>query len=98
MTRTPCAATLTLAAVMLTAQASSPAGHAPVRAQAGADSPRVRMALVGAWHVHTNGFLNRISQLNPGQVEWVAVWDQDAARGAKFAERLGVPYERDYER
>ena len=56
------------------------------------------MALVGAWHVHTNGFLNRIAQMNPGQVEWVAVWDPDAARGAQFAGRLGVPYEPDYEK
>jgi predicted dehydrogenase len=62
------------------------------------ETPRVRLALVGAWHVHTNGFLNRIAQMNPDQVEWVAVWDQDAVRGRQFAEKLGVPFEADYQK
>lgn len=60
--------------------------------------PPVRLALVGAWHVHTSGFLNRISQMNPGQVEWVAVWDQDPVRGRQFADRLGVAFEPDYQK
>jgi predicted dehydrogenase len=58
----------------------------------------VRLALVGAWHVHTSGFLNRITQMNPGQVEWIVVWDQDATRGRQFAERLGVPFQPDYQK
>jgi len=59
---------------------------------------KVRMALVGAWHVHTNGFLNRINQMNPGQVDWIAVWDADPARGKQFADKLGAPYEPDYQK
>jgi predicted dehydrogenase len=98
MTPIPRTAALTLAAVLLIAAAQASSDSSLVQAQTPADAPRVRMALVGAWHVHTNGFLNRISQMNPGQVEWVAVWDQDAARGRQFAERLGVPYEADYEK
>jgi predicted dehydrogenase len=63
-----------------------------------AQAPKVRLALIGAWHVHTSGFLNRINQMNPGQVEWIAVWDTDPIRGKQFAARLGVPYEPDYQR
>jgi predicted dehydrogenase len=98
MTPMPRTAALTLAAVLLIAAVSAAAETPPGRPQTVAEPSRVRMALVGAWHVHTSGFLNRISQMNPGQVEWVAVWDQDAARGRQFAERLGVPYEPDYEK
>jgi len=59
---------------------------------------KVRLALIGAWHVHTSGFINGIARMNPGQVEWVAVWDDDAARGKQFADRLGVAFEPDYQK
>ena len=98
MTRMPRIAAIVLAAQLLAAAASASGGTSPASSQTAPDSGRVRLALVGAWHVHTGGFLNRISQMNAGQVEWVAVWDQDAARGRRFAERLGVPYEPDYQK
>ncbi len=85
-------ATLIAAAVPVSTGAPSAPPQAPA-----AQAP-VRMALIGAWHVHTGGFLNRISQMNAGQVEWVAVWDRDAVRGKQFADRLGVPYEPEYQR
>ena len=97
MTWTLRAASITLAAWLATA-ASPCAGTRSAPSQASPESARVRMALVGAWHVHTGGFLNRISQMNAGQVEWVAVWDRDAVRGKQFADRLGVPYEPEYQR
>ncbi len=94
----PRSAALTLAAVCLSAAASASTGSSRAPSQTAPGPPRVRMALVGAWHVHTGGFLNRISQMNAGQVEWVAVWDRDAVRGKQFADRLGVPYEPEYQR
>ena len=72
--------------------------HAVPDAAGASGSGAVRLALVGAWHVHTSGFLNRINQMNPGQVEWIAVWDTDPVRGKQFADRLGVPYEPNYQR
>jgi len=75
-----------------------PFGFLPTPGQAISESPKVRLALVGAWHTHTSGFLNRIAQMNPGQVEWVAVWDKDPSRGKQFADRLKVPYEPDYQK
>lgn len=98
MTPMPRAAGLMLAATIVSATASTGGGTSPAPSQTAPDSGLVRLALAGAWHVHTGGFLNRISQMNPGQVEWVAVWDRDAVRGRQFADRLGVPYEPDYQR
>lgn len=62
------------------------------------EGAKARLALVGAWHTHTNMFLGRIEKLNPGQVEWIAVWDPDPNRGRKFADRLKAPYEPDYQK
>jgi predicted dehydrogenase len=98
MTRMPRAAAIVLAALLSAAAAFASGGTSPAPSQEAPNPALVRLALVGAWHVHTGGFLNRISQMNAGQVEWVAVWDQDAARGSRFAERLGVPYEPDYQK
>ncbi|MCU0255853.1 MAG: hypothetical protein MUF60_03845, partial [Vicinamibacterales bacterium] len=84
-------ALLSAAAAALVLSVAPAAGASPSPQAAAAPAP-VRLALVGAWHVHTNGFLNRIAQMNAGQVEWIAVWDQDPARGKQFAGRLGVPF------
>jgi predicted dehydrogenase len=59
---------------------------------------KVRLALVGGWHVHTSMFIDKIAKQSAGKVEWVAVWDHDAERGKKFADLLGVPYEKDYQK
>ena len=77
---------------------SAPSPASPTSGQTVPETPKVHLALIGAWHVHTSGFLNRIHQMNPGQVEWIAVWDKDPARGKQFAGRLGVPYEPDYQK
>ncbi|NYE04480.1 putative dehydrogenase [Bacillus niacini] len=61
------------------------------------NNTKVRLALVGAWHVHTKMFIEKIAKQSAGKVEWVAVWDHDAERGNKYAEMLGVPYESDYQ-
>jgi predicted dehydrogenase len=61
------------------------------------NNTKVRLALVGAWHVHTKMFIEKIAKQSAGKVEWVAVWDHDAERGKKYAEMLGVPYESDYQ-
>ncbi len=88
-----------LLAVILTAAGTAASYRSlSTPGQAVPEGPKVRLALVGAWHTHTSGFLNRIAQMNPGQVEWIAVWDNDPARGKQFAERLKVPYEPDYQK
>ncbi|WP_307301357.1 Gfo/Idh/MocA family protein [Neobacillus driksii] len=61
------------------------------------NNTKVRLALVGVWHVHTKMFIEKIAKQSAGKVEWVAVWDHDAERGKKYAEMLGVPYESDYQ-
>jgi len=98
MTRLARAVAAILVTVLPLAVLSAAPASSATRSQSAPEAPRVRLALVGAWHVHTGGFLNRITQMNPGQVEWVAVWDQDPVRGKQFADRLGVPYEPDYQR
>jgi predicted dehydrogenase len=53
----------------------------------------VGLALIGAWHVHTKGFVQEA--LNTGMAELKVVWDDDQERGISFAEEFGVPYEAD---
>jgi predicted dehydrogenase len=98
MTRLARAVAAILVTVLPLGVLSAAPASSATRGQSAPEAPRVRLALVGAWHVHTGGFLNRITQMNPGQVEWVAVWDQDPVRGKQFADRLGVPYEPEYQR
>jgi len=90
-------AALVLAAWMAPA-AGATAGTPPAPPPGPPTPAPVRLALVGAWHVHTGGFLYRVAKMNAGQVEWVAVWDQDAARGRQFAERLAARFEPDYQK
>lgn len=51
-----------------------------------ADSPRIVLALVGAAHIHTPGFVGLLS--NRKDVEVRYVWDHDAARARKSADKL----------
>ncbi len=46
--------------------------------------------MVSFWHVHAKDYL-RQAQANP-EVEVVAVWDEDAARGQAQADELGVDF------
>ena len=54
----------------------------------------INVALVGAWHVHAGEYAGRINR--NGKSKIVAVWDNDAKRGAEMADRLGVPFVEDY--
>ncbi|MCP8970426.1 Gfo/Idh/MocA family protein [Ectobacillus ponti] len=51
----------------------------------------VHLALLGAWHVHTEGFVEEA--LATGLAELCVVWDEDEGRGKAFAKRFGVPFE-----
>jgi len=56
----------------------------------------IGLALLGAWHVHMEGFIN--DALNTGLAKFLAVWDDDEARGKAFAEKMGVSFEKDLDR
>jgi predicted dehydrogenase len=58
---------------------------------------KVRLALVGTWHVHTKGFIDKLNTLSSEKIEWKGVWDHDKDRGTKFAEQLNVPFIKHYE-
>lgn len=53
----------------------------------------INLALIGAWHVHTKGFLDEA--LNTGKAELKVVWDDDETRGKAIADDFGVPFEKD---
>ena len=53
----------------------------------------IKLALLGAWHVHAIHHLQD-STANP-ETEVVVVWDPDTARGAAFAEQHGLVFEPD---
>ena len=48
----------------------------------------MKTAIIGTWHVHTEEY-TRALQKNP-KSEPVIVWDNDAARGKAFAEKMGL--------
>lgn len=52
-------------------------------------SENLRIALVGAWHVHANDYARDCAN-NP-HAELVAVWDEDPGRAAAAAEKWSVP-------
>lgn len=53
----------------------------------------IRLALLGAWHVHTWMYLPLLLEQYKDEVCFTVVWDSDAQRGRDAAERLGVPFE-----
>lgn len=53
----------------------------------------MKIAAVGAWHVHTMEYATAI-QKNP-QAELCCLWDDDPVRGRDTAEKLGVPFQPD---
>ena len=53
----------------------------------------IRVAAIGAWHVHTMEYATGI-QKNP-DAELVCLWDDDPKRGQETAEKLGVPFQPD---
>ncbi len=58
---------------------------------------KLRVALAGAWHVHTRGFLAQTIKMYSDQLEWAGVWDHDEARGKAYAEFLNTEYVADYQ-
>lgn len=51
----------------------------------------VSIALLGAWHVHTHNFIDRLHESGEGKI--ALVWDEDSRRGKACAEKYGVPFE-----
>lgn len=60
------------------------------------ESKMVNLALLGAWHVHTKGFLE--DALKTGMAELKVVWDDDVSRGKAIAKEFGVPFEKNLEK
>ncbi|WP_100371696.1 Gfo/Idh/MocA family protein [Bacillus sp. FJAT-45037] len=56
----------------------------------------VHLALIGAWHVHTKGFVE--DALKTGLAQLEVVWDDDEKRGRAFAEEFDVPFESNLEK
>ena len=56
-------------------------------------SKNLRVALVGAWHVHANDYA-RDCENNP-YAQLVSVWDDVVERGQQAAEKWNVPFEAD---
>lgn len=57
---------------------------------------KVGVAMLSFWHVHAPGYAEQIRNAPDAEVR--VVWDEDAARGKEWADRLGVPFEPDLER
>ncbi len=53
----------------------------------------MKIAVVGAWHVHTMEYSTAI--LNNPKAELCCLWDDDQERGKATAEKLGVPFQPD---
>jgi predicted dehydrogenase len=55
---------------------------------------KIRIAGIGAWHDHTEMFLNLVKAEQ--DCELVAVWDHNVERGKIAASKLGVPFIADF--
>lgn len=53
----------------------------------------LRVAALSRWHVHADQYVREIREHERADV--TVVWDEDAERGAAWAEQLGVPFEAD---
>ena len=53
----------------------------------------LKIGMLGAWHVHAPDYAAEVRS-HP-EAEIALVWDNDAPRGEKFAQRLGVPFQAD---
>ncbi|MCL2106710.1 MAG: VTT domain-containing protein [Oscillospiraceae bacterium] len=54
---------------------------------------KLKIGMLSSWHVHAGGYAGDIQ--NSGLAEIAAVWDEDPARGAAWAEELGAAFEPD---
>ena len=53
----------------------------------------MKIAVIGAWHVHTHEYAEAI--LNNPQGELACLWDDDQERGKAMAQQLGIPFQPD---
>ncbi|MBR0464818.1 MAG: Gfo/Idh/MocA family oxidoreductase [Clostridia bacterium] len=53
----------------------------------------MNVAILSAWHVHTEGYGKFINEQPDANL--TVLWDDDPVRGADMAQKLGVPYEPD---
>ncbi|WP_430790696.1 Gfo/Idh/MocA family protein [Virgibacillus flavescens] len=53
----------------------------------------LNVALLSRWHVHADDYAREV--LGNEKLAISFVWDEDKARGEKWAEELGVPFEKD---
>ncbi len=61
----------------------------------GGEFDMLKVAMISKWHVHAEGYAKFVQEQPDAQV--TCVWDEDAARGAAWAEKLGVPFVADYD-
>jgi len=57
----------------------------------------LKLALAGAWHVHTRIFMPLVKQSLGEAVDWVSVYDKDTARGKEAAKLLSCPFVSSYQ-
>lgn len=55
----------------------------------------MNIAVISYWHVHAEGYTREIIEKTDSKI--VAVWDEDLARGKKYAEQFGVKQYADYD-
>lgn len=56
----------------------------------------INVALLSRWHVHANDYEKEIRENENFSVQ--VVWDEEAERGSKWAEELGVRFEQDLQK
>lgn len=52
-----------------------------------------RVAMLSKWHVHAVDYANQLKELDNAKI--IAVWDEEADRGAEWSKELGVDFEAD---
>ncbi|HML49652.1 MAG TPA: Gfo/Idh/MocA family oxidoreductase, partial [Clostridia bacterium] len=53
----------------------------------------VKILMLSKWHVHADGYAKFVNEQPDAAI--TCVWDEDAARGAEWAKKLGVDFEQD---
>ena len=56
----------------------------------------LRVAILSSWHVHAMGYANHFNRRADSTV--TCVWDEEAKKGQKFADQLGVEFESDLDK
>ena len=55
----------------------------------------MNIAIISYWHVHAEGYTREILEKTDSKV--TAIWDEDAARGRKYAEQFGATFYESYD-